>query len=137
MNAKFLISWLVMFILFMAAGFAVHATLLHDDYEATGLMRSEADQQQFFMWMILAHVFLAGAFTWIYSRGMEPARAWLGQGLRFGLAVACLTVVPYYLIYYTVQPLPGMLVAKQIVFDTICYMIIGAVLAYLYRTRTA
>ncbi len=136
MNAKFLISWVVMIVLFMAAGFAVHATLLHDDYEATGLMRSAADQEQFFMWMILAHVFLAGAFTWIYSRGMEN-RAWLGQGLRFGLAAACLTVVPYYLIYYSVQPLPGMLVAKQIVFDTIAYMVIGAVLAFLYRSKTA
>lgn len=137
MNAKFLISWLVMFILFMAAGFAVHGTLLSGDYESTGLMRSQAEQQQYFMWMIIAHVFLAGAFTWIYSRGMEPARSWLGQGLRYGLAVACLTAVPYFLIYYTVQPLPGMLVAKQIVFDTICYMVIGAVLAFLYRTRTA
>jgi hypothetical protein len=65
MNAKFLISWLVMFILFMAAGFAVHGTLLNADYEATGLMRSAADQQQYLMWMILAHVFMAGAFTWI------------------------------------------------------------------------
>ena len=137
MNAKFLISWLVMFILFMAAGFAVHGTLLNADYEATGLMRSQAEQKDFFVWMILAHLFLAGAFTWIYSRGMEPARAWLGQGLRYGLAVACLTAVPYFLIYYTVQPLPGMLVAKQIVFDTIVYMLIGAVLAYLYRTKTA
>ena len=60
------------------------------DYEATGLMRSAAEQKHFFVWMILAHVFLAGAFTWIYSRGMEN-RAWLGQGLRFGLAVAFLT----------------------------------------------
>ena len=137
MNAKFLISWLVMFILFMAAGFAVHGTLLNADYEATGLMRSAAEQKDFFVWMILAHVFLAGAFTWIYSRGMEPARSWLGQGLRYGLAVACLTAIPYFLIYYTVQPLPGMLVAKQIVFDTICYMVIGAVLAFLYRNRPA
>jgi hypothetical protein len=136
MNAKFLISWLVMFILFMAVGFAVHGTLLHDDYEATGLMRSAAEQKDFFMWMILAHVFLAGAFTWIYSRGMEN-RAWLGQGLRFGLAVAFLTAIPYYLIYYCVQPLPGMLVAKQIVFDTIGLMIMGAVVAYLYRSKTA
>ena len=137
MNAKFFISWLVMFILFMAAGFAVHGTLLQADYESTGLMRSQEEQGQYFMWMILAHVILAGAFTWIYSRGMEPGRAWLGQGLRYGLAVACLTAIPYFLIYYTVQPLPGMLVAKQIVFDTICYMVIGAVLAFLYRNRPA
>ena len=136
MNAKFLISWLVMFILFMAAGFAVHGTLLSADYEATGLMRSQAEQKDFFMWMIRAHVFMAGAFTWIYSRGME-SRAWLGQGLRFGLAVACLMAIPYYLIYYSVQPMPGMLVAKQIVFDTIVLMIMGAVVAYLYRSKAA
>ena len=137
MNAKFAISWLVMFILFMAAGFAVHGTLLKADYEATGLMRSQAEQQQYFMWMILAHVFLAGAFTWIYSRGMEAARAWLGQGLRYGLAVACLTAIPYYLIYYCVQPLPGMLVAKQVVFDTIVLMVMGAAVAFMYRSKTA
>jgi hypothetical protein len=65
------------------------------------------------------------------------ARAWLGQGLRFGLAVACLMAIPYYLIYYSVQPMPGMLVAKQIVFDTIVLMIMGAVVAYLYRSKTA
>lgn len=132
MNAKFLIAWLVMFILFMAAGFLIHGTLLHDDYVATGLMRSEAEQQQLFMWMIVAHVFLAGAFTWIYARGVE-AKPWLGQGLRFGLAVAFLTCVPYYLIYYCVQPLPGMLVVKQIAFDGGALLIMGAVVAWLYR----
>ena len=84
------------------------------------------------MWMLLAHVVLAGAFVWIYARGME-AKPWLGQGLRFGLAVALLTCVPYYLIYYSVQPLPGMLVVKQIVFDTIATMILGVAAAFVYR----
>ena len=40
----------------------------------------------------LAHVLLAGAFTWIYSKGVRAAD-WLGQGLRFGVAVVLLTIV--------------------------------------------
>jgi hypothetical protein len=44
---------------------------------------------------------MAGAFVWIYSRGVADA-PWVPQGLRFGLAVALLTVVPTYTIYYVV-----------------------------------
>jgi hypothetical protein len=86
------------------------------------------------VWMIAAHAIMAGAFVWIYSRGRET-KAWLGQGLRFGLAVALLAVVPIYIVYYCVQPLPGMLVVKQVVFDTIVVLLLGAVVAFLYRDR--
>ena len=86
----------------------------------------------YFHLMIIAHVLLAGAFTWIYARGVEN-KPWLGQGLRFGLAVALLTAVPYYLIYFTVQPMPSSLTVKQIVFDTIVTLILGAAVAFMYR----
>ncbi|MDP9198759.1 MAG: hypothetical protein M3O07_06030 [Pseudomonadota bacterium] len=134
MNAKFLVAWLVIFILWMIAGVVVHGILLRADYMATNLMRPEAEQQEYMVWMLAAHAIMAGAFVWIYSRGKEP-KAWLGQGLRFGLAVALLAVVPGYLIYYCVQPLPGMLVVKQIVFSTIVMLALGAVVAFLYRDR--
>ena len=132
MNKKFLIAWLVMFVLYLAFGFIVHGILLHDDDLETGIMRQEEQQQGMMGLMILAHVMLAGAFTWIYARGVEN-KPWLGQGLRFGLAVAFLAVIPLYLIYYVVQPLPSSLVCKQIVFDTVCTLILGAVVAFLYR----
>ena len=131
MNKKFLIAWLVMFVLYIAGGIVVHGVLLNDDYLATGLMRPEAEAQQMMHLMILAHVMMAGAFTWIYARGVEN-KPWLGQGLRFGLAVAVF-FVPLYLIYYVVQPMPGELAAKQIVFDTILTLILGAVVAFMYR----
>jgi hypothetical protein len=97
-----------------------------------GLFRSDTEAQGYFHLMILAHVIMAGAFVWIYSRGVE-AKPWLAQGLRFGLAVALLTVVPIYMIYYVVQPMPGMLVVKQIVFDGIVVLILGAIVAFIYR----
>jgi hypothetical protein len=82
--------------------------------------------------MVLAHVILAGAFVWIYARGVE-AKPWLAQGVRFGIAVALLTIVPSYLIYFVVQPMPASVVIKQIVFDGILLVILGIIVAWLYR----
>ena len=134
MNKKFFIAWIVLFIVWMAGSFTVHGALLHDDYtRLSNLFRSEADAQRYFPWMILAHVILSGAFVWIYSRGVEAA-PWQPQGIRFGLAVALLTIVPTYMIYYVVQPMPGTTVIKQIVFDGILMVILGVVVAFIYRT---
>jgi hypothetical protein len=133
MNKKFFIGWLVIFVAWMAGSFVVHGVLLHDDYsKLSGVFRSEADAQRFFPLMILAHVILAGAFVWIYSRGVE-AKPWLPQGIRFGVAVALLTIVPTYIIYYVVQPMPGAVVVKQIVFDGILMLILAAIVAFIYR----
>jgi hypothetical protein len=133
MNKKFFIAWIAIFVAWMVGSFVVHHLLLHDDYAKLGnLFRTEADARGLFPLMILAHGLLSGAFAWIYSRGVE-AEPWLAQGIRFGLAVALLTIVPTYLIYYVVQPMPGVMVAKQIVFDGILMLILGSIAAFLYR----
>ena len=136
MSKRFFVAWLILLVAWMIGSFVVHGTLLRDDYaQLTNLFRTEADSQQHFPLMILAHVILAGAFVWIYSRGVENA-PWSGQGVRFGLAVALLTAVPTYIIYYVVQPLPGSLAVKQIMFDGILIVLLGLLVAFLYRQRT-
>lgn len=133
MNKKFLTAWLLIFLVWMIGSFVVHATLLEADYaKLTTMFRQGADAEQYFPFMLLAHVILAGAFVWIYTRGAE-AKPWLAQGLRFGAAIALLTVVPSYTIYFAVQPMPGMLVIKQIAFDGLLLLILGAAVAFLYR----
>ncbi len=42
-----------------------------------------------------------------------------------------LVTIPTYLIYYAVQPMPGMVVAKQIVFDSIGMVLLGIVAAWI------
>ena len=95
-------------------------------------MRSETEAQKLFGLMILAHVLIALGFTWIYVKGKE-ARPWLGQGFRYGLAVAVMMTIPTYLIYYVVMPFPSDLVAQQIVFDSLGFIAMGIVLAWLNR----
>jgi hypothetical protein len=133
MNKRFLLSWLVVFVLWMAGSFVVHSTLLNADYTALQtLFRTPEDAQQYLPFMILAHVLMAGALVWIYSRGVEPT-SWPAQGVRFGIAVALLTVVPWYMIYYVVQPMPAATVVKQIVFDSGVMTVLSLVTAFMYR----
>ena len=137
MDKKFFISWLVLFVCWMLGSFAVHGALLQGDYMAlthTGLFRKQDDAQVCFPLMVVAHIFLSGALVWIYSRGVE-AKPWLAQGVRFGIAVAFLTVIPTYIIYYVVQPMPGETVVKQLIFDGILMVILGVIVAFLYRPR--
>jgi hypothetical protein len=137
MNKKFVIAWIVLLIAWFVGSFVVHGVLLRPDYlQLTNLFRVEGDQQKYFPLMFLAHVMLSGAFVWIYARGVE-AKPWLAQGVRFGVAVALLTIVPTYMIYFVVQPMPGEVVIKQIVFDGILMVILGTIVAWLYRDRAA
>ncbi len=133
MNKKFFIAWVAIFVAWFFGSFLVHGVLLAGDYaKLPNLFRPESEAQQYFPLMLLAHVILAGALVWIYARGAE-AKDWLPQGLRFGLAVDLLTIVPTYMIYYVVQPMPGMHVVKQILFDGTLILLLGVLVAFLYR----
>jgi hypothetical protein len=73
---KFLLAWIVIFIVWFGDSFVAHGVLLHDDYarlQTTGLFRTEAESQQFFPLMILAHAMLSGlaSITALYR---QPAR---------------------------------------------------------------
>ena len=133
MNKKLFIAWIVLFVAWMAGDFLIHEVLLKPDYtQLARLYRPVADSQAYFPWMLLAHALSAGAFAWIYVRGRE-AKPWLAQGVRYGVAVALLGVIPGYLIYYAVQPLPGTLVLKQIIFSGTLIVLLGIIVAWLYR----
>lgn len=139
MNKQFVISVVGLFVLTMALGFVVHGVLLGKAYAGLvqfGLFRSPESAEHYFGYMILAHVAMAIGITWIYRKGRE-ARPILGQGLRFGLALALLGPVATYLIYFAVQPTPSDLVAQQIVFDTIAMVIVGIAAAALNRPAAA
>jgi len=135
MNVRFWITGVVLFVVMMALGFLIHGTLLHADYAALpNIMRSEADAMAHFPYLLLAHVALAFGIAWIYQQGVKPGVPWVTQGLRFGIALAFVTAIPMYLIYYAVEQLPAGLVGKQIVFDFVGNIIVGLVAAFINKS---
>jgi hypothetical protein len=137
MNAKFIIAIVVIFIAWMLGDFAVHGVLLKPEYmKLPSLMRTEADQGAFMPWMLLAHLLLAFAFVWVYTKGKE-AKPFVAQGLRFGLVISLLATTPTYLIYYAIAPYPGSVVVTQIVAETILCLLLGLIVAFIYREPAA
>jgi hypothetical protein len=116
-------------------GFVVHGVVLAPDYASLkSMFRPEPEMQGLFGWMPIAHVIFGIAFAWIYQKGRE-AKPFVGQGARFGLAVAALAIIPTYLIYYAIQPWPIGVVVKQIIFETIGIVLIGIVVAWVCEAR--
>lgn len=133
MNRKFWISAVVMFVIASALSYVAHEVLLKADYAKLGaMMRPAAEMQARLGYVVLAHVSFALAFTWIYIKGKED-RPWLSQGVRYGIAIVLVAVVPMYLIYHAVTPTPLDVAIKQIVYDGISTVILGAVLAWINR----
>jgi hypothetical protein len=133
MKGKTILSVGVMFVMSLLLGFIVHALLLKSDYaQLVGLFRPEAERQAYFPYMLLGHLCIAVGFVWVYLQGRDDD-PWLGQGIRYGAAIAVLMTIPSYLIHYAVQPMPGMVVVKQIVFDTVGVVLMGIVVAWLNR----
>lgn len=131
MNKPFLISSVAMFGMLVALGFLVHGLLLAPDYaHLPNLFRSADDQMGYFPFMLAGQLCLAFASVWIYRRIREP-KPFLAQGVRYGLVMAAVAIIPRFLIYYAVQPTPVDLVVKQIVFDSLGMVLMGIVVAFL------
>ena len=131
-DRKLIISAIVMFVLAWGLSFVVHGFLLHADYLATAGMRPPAEAMKLMHFMILAQALFGIAFAWVYAQGRED-RPWLAQGVRYGIAIAFLTVIPTYLIYHVVTPVPFALAIKQIVYDTIRLLLMGVAVAWINR----
>ncbi len=137
MNKKFLIAWVLVFVVWMAGSFLVHGLWLGETYAGmTNMSRPQEEQMALMHFMLLAHVLMAGAFVWIYQRGQED-KPWLPQGIRYGIAIAVLAPIPTFMIYYTVQLTPGMLAVQQIVGDTIVVIVLGILVAFLSKTAAS
>ena len=135
MDKKFWIAGVAGFLVSFLLSFVAHGILLQADYAALpNIMRTDADAMNYFPFMLVSHLIKGFAFAWIYRQGISSGVPWLTQGVRFGIAVAFLTAVPLYLVYYAVQPMPGILVVKQIVFDSVIAIIMGIVVAFINKT---
>jgi hypothetical protein len=132
-DKKLWISFAVAFVIVFLGGGAVHAGWLAADYAALpAIMRSEQDAQGYMGFMILAHLSIGMALAWTYRQGRKEG-GWVGQGLRFGLAIALVSAVPYFMIYHAVAQFPFELMVKQCIGDTVTLLVAGLGVAFVDR----
>jgi hypothetical protein len=70
--------------------------------------------------------------VWIYCHGRR-AGPWLAQGIRFGAAIWAVAIVPLYLTNYTIEPWPGIFVAKILTWELLVVVTLGILTAALAK----
>lgn len=130
---RFLLAVVVGYVVLIALGYVIHQIWLKSDYQlnAVAFRLEEAMMQR--MWIMwLGELLFVVMFAWIYTRGLED-RPWLGQGLRYGVAVTLLVVVPTSLSEYVVYPIPHLLALKWIGAGAVEVILLGLIVAGIYR----
>ena len=127
------LAFVVSLVIYTLANFVIHAVLLQPLYRQTPqLLRDPQDGAAHMPFLLLGFVVFTLAFVWIYRRGVE-AKGWLGQGLRYGVAIWMIATVSRYLIYFAIQPWSPTVVAMQIGLELIATLLVSVALAAIYR----
>jgi hypothetical protein len=130
-TTRIIIAIIVVFVLSVAFGTLIHAFLLKADYEQVAHLYRSAADTKFFV-IFAAYLAFAIGSVWLYSKGVED-KPWLGQGLRFGFAIWLITSATGFLIEYATQPIGETLLYKQLGYEFVNKLILGAVTAAIVR----
>jgi riboflavin transporter FmnP len=128
-----ILAFVVSLVIYTVSNFVIHAVLLQPLYQQTPqLLRAPQDGAAHMPFLLLSFVIFTVPFVWIYGRGVEP-KGWLGQGLRYGMAIWLIATVARYLTYFAIQPWSATVVAAQVGLELIATLLLSLVLAAIYR----
>ena len=126
---RFLARVLTVAVAMFFLGYVGHQLLLGADYASIEpLIRNKADMMGHMPFAFVNALCFSAAFVWLYSQG-RSARPWLGQGIRYGLAMWAVAMVPIYLAKYTIEPWPGVFVAKMLAWELVAVTTLGVLVA--------
>jgi hypothetical protein len=129
---KFLIAFIVLYILSGLIGFVVHEVLLADTYEAlSDVWRPRAEMESLMWTGWITTIIFIFFFIYIFAKGREGKG--IIEGLRYGLIIWAFMTIPNIYMQYMVYPLPYSLILQWLIYDLITFLIMGAVVSLLYN----
>lgn len=126
---KLVLAIVAAYIALMLTNYFVHQIWLMSDYAAIPAShRSTAGIMHRFWVMAVGQFIFAAMFAYIYTRGAEK-KPWLVQGIRYGILMTFLVMVPTALGEYVVYIVPYMLAIKWMIAGGIQMIILGMIVA--------
>ncbi|MFZ3201182.1 MAG: hypothetical protein WA175_08520 [Candidatus Acidiferrales bacterium] len=117
----------------MATGYLINGVWLMRDYMLTpDSWRPQAVMQHKFWIMWAAELLFTVMFVWIYSRGLEK-KPWVGQGIRYGIVMSLLVMIPESLSEYVIYRVNHILALKWMVSGTMQFIVMGLIVAFVYK----
>jgi hypothetical protein len=134
---KLVMAIVAVFVLLMATNYIVHSVWLQPDYDAIPLSHRNLEGIQHRFWiMVVGQFFFSAMFAYIYTRGREN-KPWMVQGIRYGILVTFLTVVPTALSEYVVYIIPYVLAIKWMAAGGIQLILAGLAVAAICKDGAA
>jgi hypothetical protein len=132
---KTVIAVVAGFVLQMGGSYLLHGVLLKSSYMATSeLWRTDdAMGHRFWMMIVAQFIFVLGAVM-IYQRGVER-KSPVGQGVRYGILLALVSMVPAALINYVTIPIPHTLAFHWILGEGIQCLLLGVLIALICQPK--
>lgn len=110
MSAKAMITCIATAVVYIALEMGLHSGLLSELYRNTAsVWRPDIEMKQLFPLMMLGQVLFGFFFGLIYTKGYEPGKGTLSQGLRYGLMMGLMLGPMSGLVWYVVLPIPQVL----------------------------
>lgn len=129
MNKKVWTGAIAVFVTVIVLDSLVNLFLLRPEYETTRhLWRAAQDVNMALL--IVCYAVQAFFFSFIFSKGYEGKGA--AEGLRFGLYISFLMVLPFAYMSYATMPIPYMLSLKYFIFGTMTWVIAGVIVALVF-----
>lgn len=127
---KFIITSIIVFVVYEILSYLIHSLILMGAYEATAsLWRTDMNSVMWIMW--LADLAKAFVFVYIFTKGMEN-KGW-AEGLRFGFWMGLYVYLGMGFGMYATSPIPFSLAIQWFIFGIIHLMICGIVAALVYK----
>ena len=103
------------YVVLMGTNYLIHQILLMPDYDAIPMSHRANEAIMHRFWAIaIGQLFFAALFAYIYTRGAEN-KPWPMQGIKYGILMAFLTVIPTALGEYVVYIVPYQLAIKWMI----------------------
>ena len=132
---KFFFAFIAAFVFLFAFGFLWYANLMHSAHrEVPTLLRSEAELNDHFAWLILGHIVMAFFLTLLCARFVPGGGA--DAGATLGILVGLVYAGPH-LISFAVQPLTTKILCGWIAGAVIQFAIAGAIIGAIYKPAQA
>jgi hypothetical protein len=106
--------------------------LMHDYMLSPDSWRTMPDMQHKFWIMWAGELLFTVMFVWVYSRGIEK-KSWLGQGIRYGIVMSLLVMIPECFYEYAIYRVHHMLAIKWMVSGTAQLIVMGLIVAFVYK----
>ena len=132
-SKKFILAVVVGYVLLAALGYLIHGIWLQPVYKEYDFLWRAQDwmmKKRWVMWV--GQLLFTVIFAYIYTRGVEN-KPWIGQGIRFGVMMTLLAVVPVACTEYTVHPIPYTLAVKWMIAGGLQLTVLGLVVAWFLK----